>query len=121
MSSKTGRRNVIGRTTKNSNRNNETNANPDNLRARYGKTKISESRWFMIKTQQPQQAKQAQPQTPQQQPQYFRKRIGSTNYKVAVYSSTTSKESIEDKILRLAKNDIADITKMATSKKVVGL
>ena len=106
MSNKADRRNVTGQTTKNSNRNNETNANPDNLRARYGKTKISERRWFMIKTQ---------------QPQHFTKRIGSTNYKVAVYSSTTSKESIEDKILRLAKNDIADITKMAKSKKVVGL
>jgi len=71
----------------------------------------------MIKTQQQAQ----QPTQHQQQPQYFRKRIGSTNYKVAVYSSTTSKESIEDKILRLANNDIADITKIATSKKVVGL
>jgi hypothetical protein len=71
----------------------------------------------MIKTQQPQQAKQV----PQQQPQYFKKRIGSTIYKVAVHSSNTSKENIEDKILRLAKNDIANLTQVPTAKRAVGI
>lgn len=44
-----------------------------------------------------------------QQPHHFKKRIGSTYYKVAVYHSDTSKEKLEDKILRLAKNDAANI------------
>jgi hypothetical protein len=35
------------------------------------------------------------------------KRIGSTNYKVAVHFSKTSRETIDDKILRLIKNDTA--------------
>lgn len=35
------------------------------------------------------------------------KRIGSTNYKVSVHFSTTSKETISDKMLRLMKNDVA--------------
>jgi len=55
------------------------------------------------------------------QPQYFKKRIGSTIYKVAVHSSNTSKENIEDKILRLAKNDIANLTPVPTTKRTVGL
>ena len=62
-------------------------------------------KWFMNKTQ---------------QPQYFKKRIGSTHYKVAVYQSDTSKERIEDKILRMAKNDVANLAKIPTVKKVVG-
>ena len=56
------------------------------------------------------------PQPPPQQPQYFKKRIGSTYYKVAVYQSDTSKENIEDKILRMAKNDAANIASIATTK-----
>jgi hypothetical protein len=37
----------------------------------------------------------------------FRKRIGSTNYSVSVHFSKTSKETIDDKILRLIKNEAA--------------
>jgi hypothetical protein len=37
---------------------------------------------------------------------HFHKRIGSTLYKVAIHQSHISKETLEDKILRLAKNDI---------------
>ena len=55
-----------------------------------------------------------------QQPQYFKKRIGSTHYKVTVYQSGTSKESIEDKILRLAENDVANIVQISATKKAVG-
>ncbi|MCL1884607.1 MAG: transposon-encoded TnpW family protein [Defluviitaleaceae bacterium] len=55
----------------------------------------------------PQQLSQPQPQ------HHFKKRIGSTFYKVAVFHSDTSKEKLEDKILRLAKNDAANI---ATAK-----
>ena len=65
----------------------------------------------MRKTQQA-----AQPQQQSQQPQYFKKRIGSTYYKVAVYQSDTSKENIEDKILRMAKNDAANVASIATAK-----
>jgi hypothetical protein len=38
-------------------------------------------------------------------PLVIRKRIGTTNYEVSAYFSRTSKESLEDKILRLALND----------------
>jgi hypothetical protein len=40
-------------------------------------------------------------------PMTFRKRIGSTNYIVSVYFSETSKETFEDKVLRLIKLDAA--------------
>ena len=43
------------------------------------------------------------------QPHYFKKRIGSTNYKVAIYQSDTATERIEDKILRLVRNDVCGI------------
>ena len=35
------------------------------------------------------------------------KRIGNTTYKVNVHFSTTSKETIDDKIMRLIQNDVA--------------
>ena len=38
-------------------------------------------------------------------PIVLRKRIGSTAYLVSVHFSQTSKETLEDKILRLIKND----------------
>ena len=68
--------------------------------------------------------KQPKPSKPPQQilspqPHYFKKRIGSTYYKVAVYHSDTSKENIEDKILRLAKNDAANITNSMNTKGAV--
>jgi len=56
---------------------------------------------------------------PKQQPHHFKKRIGSTYYKVAVYHSDTSKENIEDKILRLAKNDAANIASIVTTKAAI--
>ena len=46
----------------------------------------------------------------------IKKKIGNTIYRVIVYHSDTSKERIEDKILRLAKNDAANIAKTATTK-----
>jgi hypothetical protein len=52
-------------------------------------------------------------------PHHFKKRIGSTFYKVAVYHSDTSKENIEDKILRLAKNDAANIANPTNGKVAV--
>ena len=36
----------------------------------------------------------------------IRKKIGNTMYRVSVYHSTTGKENLSDKILRLAKNDL---------------
>ena len=36
------------------------------------------------------------------------KRIGSTNFKIRVFNKLDAKEGINDKILRLIKNDIAD-------------
>jgi hypothetical protein len=43
---------------------------------------------------------------PNIEPPKFSKRIGSTNYIVAVYSSQTSAETIEDKLLRLIKSEV---------------
>ena len=36
------------------------------------------------------------------------KRIGSTNFKIRVFNKPDAKENINDKILRLIKNDIAN-------------
>ena len=41
------------------------------------------------------------------EPVNLTRRIGSTNYKVKVHFSRTSTETIDDKILRLIKNDAA--------------
>jgi hypothetical protein len=35
------------------------------------------------------------------------KRIGNTTYKINVHFSTTSKETMDDKIMRLIQNDVA--------------
>ena len=40
----------------------------------------------------------------------FEKRIGNTTYRVKVYFSQTSKETMSDKVLRLIKNDPAAFT-----------
>jgi len=42
-----------------------------------------------------------------EKPAMMLKRIGSTTYKISVYSSKTSKETLQDKVLRLIKNDIS--------------
>ena len=36
---------------------------------------------------------------------YINRRVGSTNYKVKVYFSSTENETMEEKILRMVKND----------------
>jgi len=38
----------------------------------------------------------------------FTKRIGSTNYRVSVHFSKTGKETMNDKIIRLIKNETAN-------------
>jgi hypothetical protein len=40
-------------------------------------------------------------------PPHIVKRIGNTTYKVNVHFSTTSKETINDKIMRLLQNDVS--------------
>jgi len=42
---------------------------------------------------------------------FIRKKIGNTIYRVSVHFSDTSKENLEDKILRLARNDLTDFAK----------
>ena len=44
---------------------------------------------------------------PKTEQPYFVKRIGNTTYKVSVHFSTTSKETIDDKIMRLIQSDVA--------------
>ena len=44
--------------------------------------------------------------TPAAEPATFQKRIGSTNFTVAVHFSKTSKETMGDKIIRMIKNDV---------------
>jgi hypothetical protein len=39
-------------------------------------------------------------------PPYIFKKIGNTKYRVAVHFSNTSRERMEDKIIRLAENDL---------------
>ena len=46
----------------------------------------------------------------------FSKRIGSSLYKVSVYFNQDSNETIDDKIIRLAKNDLNFDHKCATIK-----
>ncbi|MCL1632923.1 transposon-encoded TnpW family protein [Sporolactobacillus sp. CPB3-1] len=41
----------------------------------------------------------------QQQPVKFTEAIGSTTYEVSIHFSKTSKETLNDKIFRLIKND----------------
>ena len=47
----------------------------------------------------------AEPQTTKSNPT-FKKRIRTTDYTIGVHFSTTAKESINDKVLRLIKGDI---------------
>ena len=42
----------------------------------------------------------------------FVKRIGKTTYKVNVHFSTTSKETINDKIIRMLRNEVQQSPKM---------
>jgi len=44
---------------------------------------------------------------------FIYKKIGNTTYKVSVHFNDGSKENIEDKILRLAKNDAENILQSA--------
>lgn len=52
----------------------------------------------------------AQPRTQQAQPPRragtFTRRIGGTTFRVRVHYSNTSRETVSDKIMRLAKNEI---------------
>ena len=42
-----------------------------------------------------------------QEPYHFKKRIGSTTFHVAVHFNPDAKETAQDKIIRLIRNDIA--------------
>jgi hypothetical protein len=45
----------------------------------------------------------------------IRKKIGNTLYRVSVHYSETSREHLEDKILRLVRNDLTDFAKNSLS------
>ena len=47
-----------------------------------------------------------QPQQQQAGAATIRRKIGNTVYRVSVHFSNTSKERLEDKVLRLARNDV---------------
>ena len=47
-----------------------------------------------------------QGEKPKTTPANFTKRIGSTTYTVSVYQSQTSKETIEDKLMRLIESEV---------------
>ncbi len=49
-----------------------------------------------------------QTQEPLREHGSFQKRVGSTVYHVKVHFSQTSKETVQDKILRLIRNDTPD-------------
>jgi len=113
-SNKAGRRNEIGRTAKTETQTPTLNSG-QGLANRNNKKIITEG-GLRIENTIVKQVASFQPQQITQQPQYFKKRIGATYYKVAIYKSNTSTENIEDKILRLAKNDATNIA-IATSAK----
>jgi len=46
----------------------------------------------------------------------IRKKIGNTIYRVSVHFSDTSKERIEDKILRMASNDVSRLSNIPANK-----
>jgi hypothetical protein len=46
------------------------------------------------------------------------KKIGNTIYKVSVHFSPTSTERVEDKILRLAKNDVLGLLELKSATEV---
>ena len=50
-------------------------------------------------------------QKPQETPRKFNRKIGSTNYIVSVNFSKTSRENINDKIMRLIKSEIQSTRK----------
>ena len=49
-----------------------------------------------------------------QEPHRFKKRIGSTTFHVAVYFNPNAKETAEDKIIRLIRNDTALVERSTT-------
>ena len=51
-----------------------------------------------------------------QEPYRFTKRIGSTTYRVGVHFSETSKETLNDKIMRLVRNDKGNPAKSEISR-----
>ena len=50
------------------------------------------------------------------QPLKLTKRIGSTTFTVSVHFSQTSKETVEDKLLRLMERDLSEMYSSSTSK-----
>jgi len=47
-----------------------------------------------------------QGENPQTTPPLFTKRIGGTTYTVSVFHSETSKETAEDKLMRIIENEV---------------
>ena len=56
-------------------------------------------------------------ENPAADPPQFTKRIGSTTYKVSVHFSRTSKETMNDKILRLIKRETVPQTTLTAGKR----
>ena len=52
--------------------------------------------------------KNAAPTTTEQTAPVLIRKIGKTTYMVGIYFSQTSKETMDDKVLRLIKNDICN-------------
>jgi len=51
-------------------------------------------------------------------PRTFRRRIENTNYRVGVHFSRTSRETLEDKVLRMMKNEIATEGMLKSEKSI---
>ena len=56
------------------------------------------------------QPKNAAPTTTEQTAPVLVRKIGKTTYMVGIHFSQTSKETMDDKVLRLIKNDIRNVT-----------
>ena len=51
-----------------------------------------------------------------QEPFVFRRRIGSTTFKVGIHFNEEARETINDKVLRMLKNDLQSLPNCATMK-----
>ncbi|MCL2752597.1 MAG: transposon-encoded TnpW family protein [Defluviitaleaceae bacterium] len=78
-----------------------------NLNTRFSKLKFNKG---AIRMQTATKGVAENPVAGQAQPHKILKRIGSTNYEVSIHFSQTSKETVEDKMLRLMLRDVKTIS-----------
>jgi len=86
-----------------------------NLNTRFPKLKLNKG---AIRMQTATKGVAENPVVGQAKPHKILKRIGSTNYEVSIHFSQTSKETIEDKMLRLMLRDVKNILQNVPTNKL---